>query len=76
MPEELIDEGMDTIARHTCTRKRQPKAISELWYLISHPSKLILRVILNRLKVKVEELLAENQKQNQKKQVLDKAGAQ
>ena len=38
--------------------------------LISHPSKIMLRVILNRLKAKAEKLLAEN------KQVLDQAGAQ
>ena len=38
--------------------------------LISHSSKIMLRVILNRLKAKAEELLAEEQA------VLDQAGAQ
>ena len=38
--------------------------------LICHPSKIMLRVILNRLKAKAEELLAEEQA------VLDQAGAQ
>ena len=38
--------------------------------LISHPSKVMLRVFLNRLKAKAEELLAEE------KQVSDQAGAQ
>ena len=38
--------------------------------LISHFSKNILRVIVNRLKAKAEELLTEEQ------QVLDQAGAQ
>ena len=38
--------------------------------LICHPSKIMLRVILNRLKAEAEELLAEEQA------VLDQAGAQ
>ena len=36
MPEDLGDEGMaegvDTIARHTFTKERQPRAMSELSY--------------------------------------------
>ena len=64
MPEDLgvkeMAEGVDTVARRTFTKQRQPQAMSELSYgLMSHPSKIMLRVILNRLKIKAEELLAE-----------------
>ena len=41
--------------------------------LISHPSKIMLQVVLNRLKAKAEVLMAEEQAL---KQVLDKARAQ
>ena len=62
MPEDLGDEGMvkgvDTIAYHTFTKERQPQAMSELSY---HPGKIMLRVILNLLKAKAEELPAEEQ---------------
>ena len=63
---------MDTIARHTFTKERRPHAMSDLSYLslMRHPSKVMLRVFLNRLKAKAEELLAEE------KQVSDQAGAQ
>ena len=64
MPEDLGDKGMaervDTIARHTLTKERQPQTKLELSYHQpnSHPSKIRLRVILNRLKAKAEEVLA------------------
>ena len=56
-------KGVDTIASHTFTTERQPQEESELFTisLIRYPSKIMLRVILNRLKVKAEELLAEEQ---------------
>ena len=56
-------EGVDTIAYYTFTKKStltlclNYPTIS----LISHPSKTMFRVILNRLKAKAEELLAEEQ---------------
>ena len=59
MIEDLGDEGMaegvDTIARHVFTKERQPQS------LISNPCKIMLRVILDRLKAKAKELLAEEQ---------------
>ena len=67
MPEHLGDEGMaervDTFARHTFTKDRQPQVISELSYHQpnQHPSKIMLRVVLNRLRAKADELLAEEQ---------------
>ena len=54
-------EGVDTIARHTFSKERQPQAMSDTISLISHPSKIMLGVILNQLKAKAEELLAEEQ---------------
>ena len=67
MPEDLGDEGMaervDTVSRHIFTKQRQPQAILELSYigLISHPRKIMIRLILNRLKAKAGELLADDQ---------------
>ena len=60
---EGMADGVDIIARHTFTKEREPQAMSELSYLrlISHPSKILLRVIFNRLKAKADELLAEEQ---------------
>ena len=63
MPEDLGDErmakGVDAIACHTFTKERRPHAMSDLSYLslMRHPSKVMLRVFLNRLKAKAEELL-------------------
>ena len=58
-------EGVDTItpSPHTFTKERQPQACENYrtTSLISHPSKVMLQVILNRLNVKAEELLAEEQ---------------
>ena len=49
--------------RSWSAQERQFKAIPKLWYhqLISHPSRTMLRVIINRLKPKAEEVLAEEQ---------------
>ena len=49
---DLRDEGVDTIARHTFTEEWQPQALSELSYhsLISHPSEIMLLLVLNLLK--------------------------
>ena len=56
-------EETDPVARHTFTKERQPQTKLELSYHQpnSHPSKIRLRVILNRLKAKAETLLAEEQ---------------
>ena len=58
-------EGVDTItpSPHTFTKERQPQACENYrtTSLISHPSKVMLRVILNRLKASSWELLAEEQ---------------
>ena len=56
----MNDEGANTIAHHTFTKERQPHPTSKLSYsLISHPGKIMCRVILTQLKTKAEELLAE-----------------
>ena len=64
MPENMEDEGMaegvDKIARHTFTKERQCQNYRTI-SLTSHPSNVMLRVILNRLKAKAEELLADEQ---------------
>ena len=55
-------EEVDTIDCHTFTKERQPHPTSKLSYsLISHPGKIMCRVILTQLKTKTEELLAEEQ---------------
>ena len=65
MPEDLGDEGMakgvDTILVIPLPKKgnlRQCENYRTL-SLISHPSKIMLQVILSQLKAKAEELLAE-----------------
>ena len=64
MQEDLGDEGMakgvDTVARHTCTKERQPRTVSELSY--HQPSQRDhASSCLQRLKTKAEELLTEEQ---------------
>ena len=64
MQDEGMGKGVDTSARHTFTKESQHQEMSELHRtinLISHPSNIVFRVILNRLKAKAEELLAEEQ---------------
>ena len=61
--DEGIAEGVDTIACHTVSfkgnlkQRQNYRTIS----LISHSSKIMLRVILSRLRAKAEEPLAEEQ---------------
>ena len=52
--------GVDTIARYTFPKKGNLKQCQNYGTinLISHPSKITLQVIINRLKAKTEELLA------------------
>ena len=63
-------EGMDTIARQTFTtpiptqKKKKKVTLNQCQdyrtiNLISHPSKIMFRLILNRLNAKAEEVLAE-----------------
>ena len=56
-------EGVDTIAHHPLPKKGNLKKYENhpAINLFSHPSKIMHRVILNRLKAKAEELLAEEQ---------------
>ena len=67
MPEDLGDKGMaervDTIARNTLPKKGNLKQYQNYrnLSLISLPSKIILRLILNQLKITAEELPAEEQ---------------
>ena len=51
----------EEVGVHTCTREGSLKQCQNhrIISLISHPSKTMLRVILNRLEAKVEEMLAE-----------------
>ena len=62
MPDDLED-GVETIAGHTFTKERQPQAVSDLSdsQPNQHLNEIYLRVIPNPLKVKAEELLAEEQ---------------
>ena len=60
---EGMAEGVDTIARHTLTKKGILKQCQNYCTisLISHPSKSILRGVLGPLEAKAEELLAREQ---------------
>ena len=76
MSEDPGDEGMargeDSIAFHTFTQESNLKQCQNCRTisLISHPSKIVLWVILNQTEAKAEQLLAK------KEQVLDKARVQ
>ena len=67
MPEDLGDkrtvERVDTIAGHPFTKGRelQQRQNYRTTSLISHPSKIMPKVIVDRVKAKAEELLAEEQ---------------
>ena len=56
-------KGVDVIARHTFAKKGHLKQCQNYRTisLISHPIKIMLRLILTRLKAKAEQLLAEKQ---------------
>ena len=56
--DEGMVEGVDTIVCHTFSKECENYSTIRL---ISHPSKIMLRVILNRLEAEAEELLAEEQ---------------
>ena len=65
MQDEGMGKGVDTSARHTFTKERQPRGMSKLSYhqpdQSDYNSNIKLPVILNGLKAKAEELLAEEQ---------------
>ena len=54
---------MDPVLIHHTFRERQPAAVPELPndQLISHPSKVMLKITLNRLKPQAEKIIAEEQ---------------
>ena len=56
--------SMDPVLNHHTSQERQPAAVPELpnkISRISHPSKVILKIILNRLKPQAEKIIAEEQ---------------
>ena len=65
--QHLADRGManpvDPVFGHHTSTEGQPAAVAELpkISLISHPGKVVLRIILNRLKPQVEKVIAEEQ---------------
>ena len=54
---------VDPVLSHHTSQERQPAAVPELPTdsLISHPSKVMLKIILNRLKPQAEKIIAEEQ---------------
>ena len=53
---------MDPVLSHHTSQERQPAAVPELTIsLISHPSKVMLKIMLNRLKPQAEKIIAEEQ---------------
>ena len=54
---------MDPVLSHHTSQEGQPAAVPELpkIRLISHPSKVMLKIILNRLKPQAEKIIAEEQ---------------
>ena len=55
-------KSMGTVISHHPTKERKSAIVSELSNrLISHPSKVMLKVIMNRLKPQAEAIIAEEQ---------------
>ena len=54
---------MDPVLSHHVSQERQPAAVLELRTigLIRHPSKDMLKIILNKLKPRAEKIIAEEQ---------------
>ena len=52
---------VDPVFSHHTSQERQPAVASGLPGLISHPSKVVLKIILNRLKPQAEKVIAEEQ---------------
>ena len=52
---------LDPVLSHHTSQERQPVAVPGLPGLISHPSKVVLKIILNRLKPQAEKVIAEEQ---------------
>ena len=52
---------MDPVLSHHTSQERQPAAMPELPNNKPHPSKVMLKVILNRLKPQAEKIIAEGQ---------------
>ena len=54
---------MNPVLSHHTSQERQPAAVPELLNskLISHPSKVMLKIILNRLKLQAEKIITEEQ---------------
>ena len=54
---------MDPFLNHHTSQERQHAAVPENWTIshISHPSKVMLKIILNRLKPQAEKIIAEEQ---------------
>ena len=61
LQQDLADRRManplDPVLSHHTSQERQPAGIS----LINHPSKVMLKTILNRLKPQAEKIIAEEQ---------------
>ena len=52
---------LDPVLSHHTSKERQPAAVPELPGLISHPSKVVLKIIQNKLKPQAEKVIAEEQ---------------
>ena len=65
LQQDLADRRMaspvDPVFSHHTSQERQPAAVPGLPGLISHPSKVVLKIILNRLKPQAEKVIAEEQ---------------
>ena len=57
LADRRLAKPMDPVLSHHTSQERQPAGIS----LINHPSKVMLKTILNRLKPQAEKIIAEEQ---------------
>ena len=65
LQQDLADRRManpvNPVLIHHTSQERQPAAVPGLPGLISHPSKVVLKIILNRLKPQAKKVIAEEQ---------------
>ena len=65
LQQDLTDKRMaspvDPVLSHHTSQERQPAAVPGLPDLISHLSKVVLKIILSRLKPQAEKVIAEEQ---------------
>ena len=62
LEDRRMADHMDSIPSHHTPKERQLAVVAELQNRISHPSKVMLKIILNRLQPQAEDIITEESK--------------